>query len=188
METNITYTNSYGYTPENNLQKQNLKSKQAELKPEETKKQNKPDDSSDSADTSYIKILIAQLAAAKTSAEASDYIVKLNIELSKLQSSNKNAILINKIKKVIQNGNKKESQLKEEEKLESKRKSAEMKRDSETASALDATIKEKKRRRVLKENNNLPNLDESGPISLENISVSLGADFSSVMPDIDVSI
>ena len=115
METNITYTNSYGYTPENNLQKQNLKSKQAELKPEETKKQNKPDDSSDSADTSYIKILIAQLAAAKTSAEASDYIVKLNIELSKLQSSNKNAILINKIKKVIQNGNKKVSQLKEEE-------------------------------------------------------------------------
>ena len=63
-----------------------------------------------------------------------------------------------------------------------------MKRDSETASALDATIKEKKRKRVLKENNNLPNLDESGPISLENISVSLGADFSSVMPDIDVSI
>lgn len=188
METNITQANGYRYTTENNPQKQSLKAKQAVQKRPEAKKQNSSENPSDKTDTSYIKILIAQLAAAKTSAEASDYIVKLNIELSKLQSSNKNAILINKIKKVIQNGNKKVSQLKEEEKLESKRKSAEMKRDSETASALDATIKEKKRKRVLKENNNLPNLDESGPISLENISVSLGADFSSVMPDIDVSI
>ena len=188
METNMTQASGYRYTPENNSQKQNLKAKQAVQKQLDTKKQNSSENSSDKTDTSYIKILIAQLAAAKTSLEASDYIVKLNIELSKLQSSNKNAVLINKIKKVIQNGNKKVSQLKEEEKLENKRKSAEIKKDTETASALDATLKEKKRKRILRENNNLPNLDKSDPISLDNISVSLGADFSSVISDIDVSI
>ena len=117
METNMTQASGYRYTPENNSQKQNLKAKQAVQKQLDAKKQNSSENSSDKTDTSYIKILIAQLAAAKTSLEASDYIVKLNIELSKLQSSNKNAVLINKIKKVIQNGNKKVSQLKEEEKL-----------------------------------------------------------------------
>ncbi len=182
MESNITQTNSYNSVSANNY-----------TQSQQTSAANKSGSrsSSESIDTSYIKILIAQLAAARTSLEASDYVIKLNIELSKLEVSNKTLTIRNKIKKVIQNGNKKVSQLKEEEKLESKRKIAELKKDNKSFSKLDNTIKEKKRKRISEENNNIPKLDNTDPINLDNISVSFGAgaDFSAVsVSDVDVSV
>jgi len=187
MENKITQTNCYGYTPTNTVQRNQAAKSAAH---NQSPAANNRSESSDSQDTSGIKILAAQLAAAKSSVEASLYLAKLKIELSKIQNTKSNLALINKVKKVIQNGNKKVSQLKEEEELESKRKSAESKNDKETASSLDDTIKEKKRKRILRENNDLPKLDKDGSsINLENIAVSLGADFSAIAgSDMDVSV
>lgn len=126
---------------------------------------------------SEIKILIAQLQAAKSSFEASLYLTKIKAALSKIQGSDENLPLINKVKKIIQSGNKKVEQLKEEEALAAEKKKAEINNDREEVSEIDADIQKKRRRHMVKENDILPKTESFGGIHFEDISINLGANF-----------
>lgn len=127
-------------------------------------------------DYTKIKMLIASLSSAKTSLEASIYVSKLRGELASLQASDDSA-MIKKVKKIIQNGDKKIINLQKEEKLEQEKREAEIKGDETSAKEISAELKKKRKEHRLKENIKLPNdnnnITSSEPMTIENLNVTI---------------
>ncbi len=129
-------------------------------------------------DYSKIKMLIASLSAAKTSFEASIYVTKLREELASLQTSasTDDSAMIRKVKKIIQNGDKKVRNLQNEEKLEQEKQQAEIKGDKVSEKEITSELNKKRKSRQSKEHIKLPNDNNSlvpEPMTVENLNVTI---------------